>query len=720
MKIEWKACWRKLVALVMAITLSGVAIANDDLAKSTSLRLAPHDADFYSTSLRLSEQMDRFLQSDFYRALRQTNFATTMEAFVREEWNSDNEQIKTARQVLRNPNVTSILEMTKEMFAQEWFFLGGDQLSQFLVGLVALQDEMSQVIQFGPEAILEWFEALPENRLEAIPVPMIVMGFRIEDQERALLHIDQLEGIVQFGLGNVPELKPLARAFERIETDRGTRLALDLNSSLIPWDRIPTETQEQAALVKKMQSILKGRHIFITIGQLDEYVILAISPTADDIDRLGDSPNLASHSDMKPLFQYAAKPLTSISYISDRLVDAQFRANLENYFSKLGRQIIPIFDQFGEGLPDYLENLEDDLSWLDGQIGALVPEFKGQLSVSYLTDSSMEGVVYNRMKSVLLDGSEPLKLLNHVGGKPLMFWTFHNQYRPEFFQTSRRIVQKVKTYLDAATISEEIDEDEREPLKMALKFWPFLRRAADIWENEFMPAMKDGHNAFVWVDGGLRNDIWFPVQTPSEESLPFPELAAIHSLSDTSLVLQAFGNCIGLIEEVMSRIGEMEPDLVGPNMDLPPPKESLVHGVTKYSFALPDECNLPESMSLQGVIGRDRMVLSYSDAASEMLAREQPLSIGHSVIDGSSKLASASYIDLGGITVWARPWLNYALLEAFGALDNEVVPEQGSFAGLTAGDFLELWEVLQHIGSLASATTLQDDGSSVVRWSYRY
>ena len=63
---------RPLAALAAVLLLIGPAPAqNTDLTKlDTSLKLVPADASFYSTSLRLGEQVDRFLASNAYAKLR--------------------------------------------------------------------------------------------------------------------------------------------------------------------------------------------------------------------------------------------------------------------------------------------------------------------------------------------------------------------------------------------------------------------------------------------------------------------------------------------------------------------------------------------------------------------------------------------------------------------------------------------------------------------------
>ncbi len=58
------------------------------------------------------------------------------------------------------------------------------------------------------------------------------------------------------------------------------------------------------------------------------------------------------------------------------------------------------------------------------------------------------------------------------------------------------------------------------------------RPMADLWEHEFMPAMKDGQPAWVLNGGNLLSKQWVKDMPPSTSELPLPEIALVTGVSD--------------------------------------------------------------------------------------------------------------------------------------------------------------------------------------------
>ncbi len=708
-----------LFSAVLTVVVHASCMAGD-LEKDTSLRLAPVDADIYSASLNMKAQWERFAQSKTCQELLKTPIVQELMEIAKEEWEADEGQLTTARQIIQNPNVISMLEMLKEMMSSEGFMIADKNFSEMSVGITKLQNEMYQSMGGDPQQMIEWLLDLPKSKMDAIPVPMVIAGFKIEDKDRVLMHLDQLEGIVKFGLGSVPQFAPIAESLERVETDRGTRLVMTLSSDMIPWEQIPQNDEQTEELIDKLQELMEERQMVFSIGQLDEYFVFALSDSAEAIENLGEGESLASHPDMQPLKAFESKQVTGIGYVSDHFSDLNFQATLHNYFSKLGRQFLPAIElQFGDEMPEFLESLEEDLAWLDSEIGAHVPEFKGQLGVSFMTEKGQEGVVYNRTKAVVLDGSKKLDVLNHVGGKPLMFWAFRNQNRSEYFKTARRIVQKVKNYLDGLSKSDLMQGDEKEQLEMVLEnVWPLLKRVADVWEEKFLPAMADGQHAMVMTQGNLSSKQWAPDMPASDEPLPLPELAGVHGLSDEQLMKAGFVELFEIIDEALATANKLHPNEVPSGIVVPRPEESSVTSGTRYSYPIPDNCPAPKSMAPQAVFKDGFMIMSYSDELSDVLAKNTSLGVGGDRISTNKPMASAAYLDFGGVTAMFRPWIRYAILQSSGDLESKLVPEQGSFPGLCGEDILQVWDCLRFAGSMASMTITNEDGSTTTHWTF--
>jgi hypothetical protein len=703
--------------LVPGWLVQGSLVLGQDLKSVTSLNLAPVDADFYSGSMRLKDQWQRLERSKCVQELKKVDVVQRIVAQLEKEWKSGLGQVGQAKRVINNPLVQELIELAKDMFSDEVFLLGDAQVSKLLRTIGDIQNEIQGVIATdGPEGLQAWFQEWTADDANDIPVPMMVMGFRIQDKERALTLLDQLQGIAAAGMAALPNAGPLGEALERVEDQRGTRLTLTLSVDLVPWDELPADPD----LAGKLRELLAERQIVLTMGQLDQWLVMGISEDADAIAQLGKTASLAENPLLAPLKPKATEKLTSVSFVSDALADAQFQINLKDYFSKIYRQIFPALVAAGE-LPDFLEPLEEDLRWLDDSMERLVPDFKGSLGYTYLSGRGHEGYFHSRTESVFLDGSKPLEVLKHTGEQPLLLWALREQYHPEWFELARQAVRKIRGYLENAIESDAID-DEESLAKINLfldKGWPLLTKLADTWETRFLPATKDGQHACVVSIGNLSNRQWTKEMPPSDQPLALPEIAVVSSVNDQELLKQGFVDLFSICDELVTLVREINPKSVPEGYVVPRPQEQAMDRGTKYLYPIPEDCPVPKTMAPQaGLLGK-WMIGGYSDAQVERLANAGNLRVGAGVIQPDKPMASAAYLDLGGIAKAATPWLRYGLVTNLGALDQPVVPANEHTPAILAQDILDVWSVLGYLGQVSSATTMEGKGT-VTHWMVEY
>ena len=173
-----------------------------------------------------------------------------------------------------------------------------------------------------------------------------------------------------------------------------------------------------------------------------------------------------------------------------------------------------------------------------------------------------------------------------------------------------------------------------------------------------------------------------------------------------------------IIDEALATANKLHPNEVPSGIVVPRPEESSVTSGTRYSYPIPDNCPAPKSMAPQAVFKDGLMIMSYSDELSDALAKNTSLGVGGDRISANKPMASAAYLDFGGITALFRPWIRYAILQSNGDLESNLVPEQGSFPGLRGEDILQVWDCLRFAGSMASITTTNEDGSTTTRWTF--
>ncbi len=741
------------IAIVSLASMVGnhseTCVIAKDPSDVASLKMAPIDADFYSASFRIREQWDRFVSGPVVKEfLNSSGVENAMDQF-RSEWLERDGVGMSARTFFENPNTKEALAFIQDLLSTEVFFLGDKNVSKWYEAQGDLSDEMrSQSLtskESEEERVLAVFAKYLE-KMDSLTIPTLVIGARCQDEDLALGKLDQLEGVLQLGRGVVPNLDVILKNLDRVDDARGNRLQLRLDGKQIPWDSIPTNESFDEETKDNVQEVLDKKSITITIGMLDGFFVVAISPSSKAILELGKGKSILEHPEMQPVRDASARPLTSVSYTSDAMAKATFEANFNNFFSRsFTGNIIPILQSLDDAseIRDFIKDVVADCSWIDESIAKLIPEFKGTTSLAYLTDDGWERHDYSRTKNILTEASSPLISLEHMGDAPMMFVATRLQDRPEYFQLSRKIVQKLKTRFDEACELDwsEVDltviqtlantffpgewstiEDSLalENIKPSIDLiWPHLVRLADTWEKKFLPSMT-GEHAIILNGGNLSAKQWFKEMPPSVDPLPFPEFAGVTGVKDKSLLKNAFEDTLTICDEMVNSLREKAPNSIPASYQIPRPINLETSLGVKYGYAIPADCPVPKEMMPQVLFSGDYLFDSYSDKQSAEMAGVRKLSVGVGIIDSSAKQSSASYIHVGRIFDFARPWIRYVLTETMESMEESLLDESlNSNYELTGKDLLSAWGVLSKLGEFSSVTSSLPNGGSHVRSVYK-
>ena len=734
----------------MVASHSDACVIAKDPADVASLKMAPIDADFYSASFRLGEQWDRFVSGPVVKEFFESSGVENAMDQFRSEWLERDGVGMTARTFFENPNTKEALAFIQDLLSTEVFFVGDKNVSKWYEAQGNLSDEMrSQSLstkETEEERALAVFAKYLE-KMDSLTIPTLVIGARCQDQDLALGKLDQLEGVLQLGRGVVPNLDLVLKNLDRVDDARGNRLQLRLDGNQIPWDSIPTNESFDEEAKDNVQEVVEKKSITITIGLLDGFFVLGISPSGNAILELGKGKSILEHPEMQPVRDASSRPLISVSYTSDAMAKATFVANLNNFFSRnFTARIMPIFQSLDDDseIRDFIKDLVADCLWVDESIAKLIPEFKGTTSLAFLTDDGWERHDYSRTKNILTEASSPLISLEHMGDAPMMFVATRLQDRPEYFQLSRKIVQKWKTRFDDACELDWSEVDLTDIQTLANSFvpgvsstienslamenikasvdliWPHLVRLADTWEKKFLPSMT-GEHAIILTGGNLSAKQWFKEMPPSVDPLPFPEFAGVTGVKDKSLLKNAFEDTLAICDEIVKSLREKVPNSIPDGYQVPRPITSETSLGDKYGYAIPADCPVPKEMMPQVLFSGDYLFDSYSDKQSAEMARSRKLSVGVGIIDSSSaKQSSASYIHVGRVFDFARPWIRYALTETMESMEESLLAESvTSNYELTGKDLLSAWGVLSRLGEFSSATTSLPNGGSHVRSVYK-
>jgi hypothetical protein len=713
-------------------TVGGVGSlrAGDEL-KNSSLRLVPKDADVYWASWRQAEQWQRLVNGPVAKKLVALPAVQKAWKEFLKEWDDRSEQLAQARMVWDNPNFKEALAFLGELGSEETFFFGDKNLSRFITTVnefttdiqVAILEAQDDTEEAYVELIDKWIGELEKTKL-----PTIVFGAKFQDEDLATTKVDQLEALIQLPLmaAGQPQFQNLIK---RVDDSRGSRVSITLNGKLIPWDAVPTTDEFDEEALENLREVLEEKNITLTVGMLDKFFVVALSETTKDLLELGKGESLLAHPDFAPVVAMSDKPLTMASYTSNVFGEANWNAQFKGFFSKLFSQTAAAgrlaLDEESEA-HDLLDDIESDVEWMDTEIAKVIPPFQGQTMLSFLTDDGWEMLQYNRTPDFILQSEEPLQGLQHVGGKPLMMVVTRFANHPEYFQLMRKIVQRVKTRLDEALEMDlsdiDIDDnDQVEAKQMIDRVYPLLEKVANTYETLIAPSLT-GEHGLVWTSGNLKAKQWVQGMPESEEPLPLPEFSWISGLKDRDSMIKGGKEIYSVFDSILELARELDPNSVPEGYSIPRPEKVTEKSGIKYGYPIPEDCPVPADLMPHVLLSEDLLVMGYSKATTNLLADGSPLEVGKPVFSSDSKLASASYIDIGRMFKSFGPWVRYAVKQSGIDLDQELVPQSElpmNGTNITPNDLLGLWSVLESVGEITTTAVSKGKEGIEIRSVYR-
>lgn len=704
--------------------------AGDEL-KDSSLRLVPKDADVYWASWRQAEQWQRLVNGPVAKKLVALPAVQKAWKEFLKEWDDRSEQLAQARMVWENPNFKEALAFLGELGSEETFFFGDKNLSRFITTVNEFTTDMQVAILEAADDPEEAYVELIDKwigELEKTKLPTLVFGAKFQDEDLAITKVDQLEALIQLPLmaAGQPQFQNLIK---RVDDSRGSRISITLNGKLIPWDAIPTTDEFDEEALENLREVLEEKNITLTVGMLDKYFVVAFSETTKDLLELGKGESLLAHPDFAPVVAMSDKPLTMASYTSNVFGEANWNAQFKGFFSKLFSQTAAAgrlaLDEESEA-HDLLDDIESDLEWMDTEIAKVIPPFQGQTMLSFLTDDGWEMLQYNRTPDFILQSEEPLQGLKHVGGKPLMMVVTRFANHPEYFQLMRKIVQRVKTRLDEALEMDlsdiDIDDnDQVEAKQMIDRVYPLLEKVANTYETLIAPSLT-GEHGLVWTSGNLKAKQWVQGMPESEEPLPLPEFSWISGLKDRDSMIKGGKEIYSVFDSILELARELDPNSVPEGYSIPRPEKVTEKSGIKYGYPIPEDCPVPADLMPHVLLSEDLLVMGYSKATTNLLADGSPLEVGKPVFSSDSKLASASYIDIGRMFKSFGPWVRYAVKQSGIDLDQELVPQSElpmNGTNITPNDLLGLWSVLESVGEITTTAVSKGKEGIEIRSVYR-
>jgi hypothetical protein len=673
MKTAWfgRNRWWVLALLLCCSAgwLSGNASA-EDIRESTSLKFVPEDVAFYSTSLRMREQYDAFVQSKAFKALSEMPVVSTAVAFTN-MWAQNDDRAKAVLQALEMEENKEAVAALLDAVSHEIFLYGSEGFGD----LVRLANDLSRVQQqaqfqalaegVSPEEIVaqKVLEKLT-SMLENAKLPHTVLGFRVSDKDRAAKQLARLESLLKEVLAQEPEL---AKRFSREKIGDAEYLTLKLDGSMVPWDEVFEKAGDKREQVEKLAEKVKPMTLVIAIGLWNDYLIVSSGENTSHLAKLGQGARLADRKEFKQIEKHLDQRIVGVGYVSESFVRKT---------NSVPQQVDDAVELAKQFLPQ--ANLEEDVEKeLLNDIGRLasalkkhVPEPGAMVSVNFLTSRGYEGYGYSWAKNTTVDASQPLTVLKHLGGSPIFAAAVRGKQDPRCYDAISECASRIMYYVEKIGMKDVSDEERELFTKMRDELMPLVKRMGDVTRDQLLPAMKDGQMA-VAVDAKSTSEQWHEMMPQAKNALPMLEVAMLFGVNDSEAVDKAAAEYFSILQEMLKKVHSVSEEI--PEIELPEPntKESAEGKI--YFYGLPPSAGLDKQFAPSMGLAKDVLAFSLLPKQTQRTLASTPLKLEGPMADLDRPLGSLVHVSIAGLIDAISPWVDYGFTVASEGEDNPVL-----------------------------------------------
>lgn len=659
----------------LAFTLASLAVPQLALSAELpgkSLDWAPADAAVYVGSFRGREEWRRLADSRAWKKLAELPLTQHFRQQVHTALTDPNSQLYMAGQLLQLPENQELLALLADLFDQEHFFYGSAELgalaelaaeingaSRFAPVMQALQragadedDDEPAELSDAQARIVAILEVLNDGR-DDLDVPTLMFGFRLSNSERAKTQLKRLEVLANLALAQNEDWKG---RFRRQTFDGADYLTLSLEGDQIPWDQIPisefeTEPGEYDELIEALQEL----ELKISLGVRDEFLLLCLSPSFEPLEKLGDGPALRTRPEVERLEPYGDRPVTGISYMSQEFMQ-HVGANAQDMteLAAAGREALEDLDIDD----DAREELSRDLDSVAADLKTLIPPAGAVSAIEFSTPSGYESFAFNFGQQPWLVTDQPLGLLSHVGGSPLLALTLRSRSDPAQVEMLARWYGLARKYWEKFGVP-RLDAEQRANYdQVAGLLFPAIDSLGKITRDKFLPAF-DGQFALA-IDDELRiaGD---KLGLPFDDEMPLPEPALIYGVKNADLLRSAFTEYRATANKLLADLHGLKPEEV-PEVEIPAPQTRESTAGTLYYYPLPEQSPVTPHAGLSDRVA----VVAITDSAAQRMLADSRLEAGEASLITHAGDAAGQFVsfDWAATVRLIKPWVHAGLRTA--------------------------------------------------------
>jgi hypothetical protein len=673
-RVRW--FWLGLIAVaVPAVAVGGAASPARAGGPAMAADWLPEDAAFFAAMLRNREQWDIVANSRAWAKLKALPVLEMGRAlYAMQAMNADSVPGKIEK-ALRDAEVKRALELACDMLSHEVFVYGGPGTTD----CIELFQQLQGASSYGPAIALLKGEgkgasgrdlqqaalvsALCQNAA-LVKAPELVLGFRVTNLELARQELARLEILATVALATKPELQG---RLKKTTVDGHEYLTLTLDGGMIPWERGMVEKLRELANqpgdADKLIARLKAAKLVVSVGLRGDYLLVAVGPSTEVLARLGHGRSLQTRPEWAPLAKFADKPLVSLGYLSKPM------AARVGYGKQDIDQLLGVVDEVltQVELPDEgKQEIRKDAAALAADIKGLLPEPGAMFAFGFLAPGGSESYSYDWSAHPELDASQPLPLLEHVGGGPVVAAVNRAKVSVAAYDLVAKWLAVGYRYVEKYALPQMPAGDRAKFDRLMQGARPLLAEADDTTRHMLLPALADGQLGLV-LDTKLSSKQYLAKLPATPQPLPMIEPALVLGVSDAALLERAMARYWKIANGLVDAARTIdEANKIPADFHIPAAARHKIPQGTMYAYPLPEPWGVDPQILPNAGLSEHVAVLSLSRGHTARLLQTAAANVGGRTLPVDRPLAAAGAIDIAGLIDAVIPWVDFAFDKAAG------------------------------------------------------
>lgn len=710
-----------IAVLAFGLLLAPVAAPAADLAQhAKSLEVAPEDAAFYAASLKNREQFDAVAKSNAWKQFMRIPVVSMGWIQVQSQWKFPTDPtVEKFKNWFDSAQGQDVYGLALDAVSDEVFIYGDASVTALTKTLLEMNSESTRA-QFDalresgdPEALDE-NEAVQQRMLKLLKehkdelrVPNLVMGFVIDDRDRAVRVLDLANTKLRELIESEDDIPAwVGEQLTREQVDDRELLVLTLTGDQLPWGVIEEKMADQPELFDVVKELVEDKQMVVALAVVDNFLLLSVSESLEYLEDFGEGDLLSERDEFDRLEQHAGENIISLGYAS------------EEFMRAAGSQQRSMGDMaaMAKGFLSLAELSEEQVEAIEGDIDELIeatldylPTPGAVAAVSFTTDRGYESYTYNWGEMPpQMDASQKLTLIDHVGEDSLGWYVARGKQSVDTYDKMVDWIKRIYGHVDQIAEDKMAGEEDYEEYKAIRdQVLPLLADLDQANREYLIPGFKDGQSAIV-LDASVSDTSWCEFMNASDSPLPMPSIVLVSGVSDAEAVKKGTAVYWDVAQRAIDKAHEAEPDEI-PAFTLPEPEvvESGSAG-TIYQYELPAAWGANDRVKPNAGLSDSVLVMSmFPELTEKLLAGSRPTVDGPAA-EFDRPLLAAGHFEFAKFIETLRPWADYGIqlaMEQQSGEGNDI----SMMVGMAKPQVEMLLEVLQAFDSYTGVTYKDDD-----------